>query len=308
MDRFPIKDDTEFDSVMEEIDRQCQQRGEQIIGRELRLWMEFCKKYQLVVASKVSTAHPAQPNVYTIFNFENHIMNWARNRYGTRLGLDPSWGYFATMIKGDAWLVRVPMIMGNVSLTVVTDIELAQPPNILNLLTMIKGLTPHAAHLLTEEEVQSIKQMFLVHFDIHNLLVRANIASDSLAAIAALDLTSGAKRVVSDRRELGAARFDALQAAEKFLKHFIQAKGHGFERNHVLSELSKTATSSGLTGAYDSLIADAQTSGGSRYGEKSHTVPEVVKALDAAAVIGRNVMAQLYASSANVPLVSTAFP
>ena len=301
---LPIKDDAEFNAVMEELDHLCQQRGEQIIGRELKLWTEFCKKYQIAIVMKVSTAHPARPNEYTFFNFGNHIIEWAKNRYGARLTFDPAFGYFATLLRGDAWLVAVPMIMGKVTLTVTTDIERAHAPHVVNLLQLVKGLTPEMARSLAMAETEYVKGMFLVHFDIHNLRIRANLSPDSLAAIASRDLTSCAKRVVLDRHERGAARFDALQAADKFLKHFLRTKGQSFRRTHDLEWLSKKTAEAGLLGNFGNLIAAVQTSGGSRYGEMQHTVQDVVRALDAAAFIGRNVMVQLYATSTNTSAVS----
>jgi hypothetical protein len=302
---LPIANDAEFDALMEELDAACQKRGEQIIGRELRLWLEFCRKLRARILSNVCRAAPAQSNVYTVFNFGNHIDQWVQRRYGSRLGFDPAWGYFAILLRGDAWLVTVPMIVGNVTLTAIPDMDIPLNPSVLNLLKMIKGLTPELAKRLTADEVQQIRDMFLVHFDVHNLLIRAGVASDSLGGIALLDLTSAAKRVVADRRQLGTARFEALQAAEKFLKHFLRCSGQGVEQHHKLRKLREQAATCGLSGVRDEWINQAQTTGGSRYGERTETVEDVVKALEAAARIGRQVAVHLYAKDTQTTVVSS---
>ena len=290
--RLPIASDEEFHRLMDELDRQCQARGEQIIGRELRLMQMFCMRFKIQMLWKFTRSHPAEPNVYTLFNFGRHLDTWVTRRYGSKLHLDPACGYFPFVIRGDAWLIEIPLTMGRVKLVIDRDLNKVYPASTINLLHLIDGLTPDLARELTDIEVLTARRMFIIHFELFTGFMKKPLGSQALANIACRDLTTGARRVAKDRRELGVARWDALQAAEKFLKHYIQERGHQFRKTHDVGELAAQAERSGLVGDFDRHVAAVKCDASVRYEDTGTQVPEVVIALQAAASLGHAVAAQ----------------
>lgn len=301
MDTKPLfESDCDFESTMELLDRDLQKQGAPIIGRELRLALGLSRKLGIQMLLSAGDKYPAVPGQYTVLNIGNHISSWAEKKYGNRLTFDPNYGRFATILQGDAWSVRIPMVVGQAKLVCDHNLRNKYPNAVfgsavtINLLELVDNLTESIAGAMSENETQRLRSRFLTFYNCHRLITTGNKEKNSLARLALLDLNNGAQKVVRDYREYGSARWDALQAAEKFLKHFIATKGQEFPWSHDLSELADQAQLCGPLAIRAESIALASANASTRYTPFLGTVTDVVRALDGASEIGLTVAKSLY--------------
>jgi hypothetical protein len=163
----------------------------------------------------------------------------------------------------------------------------------LNLLKMVKDLPQGLATMITDEEVRLVLNHFMVNYDCHRLL-DGFLAKDGLAIAARNDLTSSAKHAVAGATEHGMSRWDSLQAAEKFLKLFIEKTGGSFPHSHNLAKLAEIASKSGLQSPPAWILQLVQCDAGIRYEQRVHNLADLANAHQGAAAIGFAVAKQLF--------------
>ena len=299
-----IQSEADFEQLMLEIDAEMQAEKVPIIGRELAAM----RKVAVLLEQNVPLApiqSPPIPGRYVGHSLAAHVKRWIEARYGDRLKHDFSYGYSASIIRGDIWLLRIPIVYGNFKIVCERDLS-KEFPNwivnkpgqprqemVINLLKTVKDLPQGLASMITDEELRLVLNHFLVNYDCHRLL-ESFLAKDALAVAARNDLTSSAKRAVAGATEHGMSRWDSLQAAEKFLKLFIEKTSGSFPHTHNLTKLAEIASKSGLPPPPASALQMVQCDAGIRYEQRAHSLAELANAHQGAAAIGFAVAKTLF--------------
>ncbi|MEP6637261.1 MAG: hypothetical protein ABJB97_11100, partial [Acidobacteriota bacterium] len=121
-----IKDEREFESLMQDIDRKLQTDGVPIHLRELSAMSEVAKRLDVEFIMLPLIRNP-MPGTYSGVDLPAHVSAWVRNRYGDRLNFDFTNGYSVLLIRGDPWLLRYPIIYGAATLLCERDLSKKYP-------------------------------------------------------------------------------------------------------------------------------------------------------------------------------------
>ena len=304
MNGHRIENKEEFEALMREVDAALQLQGVPIHIREIGAVREVAQRLGVDVPCGPPRTPPL-PGVYEVENLYGHIVEWVRNRYGDRLKIPFANGYSVVLLRGYSWLLRFPVIYGEV--TVVCDRDLSkqypsfainrpgQPQQraLINLLRFIQNFPQGLANALTDSELREILSYFQFGHAFLNVL-NSFCRGNQLAMTALSDLNASAKMMTATPPEYGPSRWASLQAAEKFLKYYIENNKASFPRTHALSSLVCQAVRLGLPEIDESVVAAAQCSAQVRYTEQAHSVVEVVAAHRAAMRIGSTVVDTLH--------------
>ena len=302
--RRTVKTAQEFDALMQEVDASLQDQGVPIHAREIHAMREVA--IRLGVKIPLAPSRAPKPDVYEGEDLCCHISQWVQDRYGDRLKIPFVNGYSVLLLRGDAWLLKFPVIFG--TMTIVCDRNLSreyptfvanragQPPKraVLNILKCIQNLPQGCANELTDRELRETLNFFRFG---HELLKTLNCQcrTDELAMSALSDLNTSAKTATTTPSEYGASRWASLQAAEKFLKYYIASKNAKFPFSHDLLALSARSAKLGLPEIEGSILRAAQCNAQVRYSQQSHSLKDVVEAHKAAMRIGATVVHTLHA-------------
>jgi len=170
--KYPIKTKEEFESLMEEVDSALQAKGVPIHARQIHAIGEVSKKFKidLLVAPLQKSA---TPNLYEGESLSAHILDWFDQRYGERLKVDFSIGYSVVMLKGDAWLLKCPLIYGTVTVVcdrdlkkeyknfVVNHVGKPQEKAAMNILRLIENFPQGLANRLSDEELRDLLNYYI---------------------------------------------------------------------------------------------------------------------------------------------------
>jgi predicted thioesterase len=163
----------------------------------------------------------------------------------------------------------------------------------INLLRCIQSLPQGLVNELTDSELRDILSYFQFGHAFFNML-NSYCRGSQLAMTALNDLNASAKMVTATPPEYGPSRWASLQAAEKFLKYYMESNKTSFPHTHVLNIPVGQAVRLGLPEIDESVIAAAQCSAQVRYTEQAQSVVEVVAAHRAAMRIGSTVVDTLH--------------
>lgn len=313
--RLTITSKEEFEAMMEEVDLALQAEGVPIHARPIHAIGEVSKKLNISLLVAPLQSGPIS-NSYEGESLSAHILQWFDQRYGDRLKVDFSIGYSVIMVRGDAWLLKCPMMYGTITVVCDSDLEkeyknfvvnregTPQQKAIINLLHLIEKLPQGLANQLTDEELKNILKYYI---DAHNLFnaIHGSCRGDELALGAVTDFETSARFAVGNPAGYGQSLWGSLQAAEKILKYFIRAKGEKFPNIHDLSKLAKQSYKLGLPVVHEDLLKTVQCKAGVRYEQSSHTVERVVNAHQGALQIALIVIKALFPTAVNLPNSST---
>jgi hypothetical protein len=245
---------------------------------------------------------PPTPGDYRRANLSKRVRRWFSERYGDKLKVDFTLGRAVVMLRGEAWLVKVPYVFGAVQVIIDRDIEREYPrigvagkgsaPTI-NLLRLVDGLTPAIAKTLSGEEIAAIQASFGPAFAVFGMLEGARTSSPLLEA-AKQDLQSGAEICVQQRQALGFSRWHSLQGIEKILKAFVASRGGSFKRTHDLDDLAETAKELGASALSPDCISSIQCSASVRYDPTTTTIEQASTAHGQAVLAARSVLIDMH--------------
>lgn len=299
-----IRTKEEFEALMQEVDTNLQSQGVPIHAREIAAMGEVAQRLGVnVICGPFRT--PPMLGVYEGESLSGHILEWVRNRYGERLKVPFANGYSILPLRGDPWLLKFPVIYGRV--TIVCDRDLSkefptfvvsragQPQQraVLNLLKCVQNLPQGLANELTDSELREVLDYFRFGHEFLNAL-NSYCRTSQLAMSALTDLNTSAKMATATPPEHGQSRWASLQAAEKFLKYYIEGRKANYPYTHDLSTLSAQAAGLGLPEIEQSVLRAAQCSAQLRYSQHTHSVVDVVEAHRAAMRIGATVIHALH--------------
>jgi len=312
--RSKITSKAGFEAMMEDVDLALRDEGVPIHARPIRAISEVSKKLNISLLVAPLQSNPI-PNQYEGENLSAHILRWFDQRYGERLKIDFSIGYSVIMIRGDAWLLKCPMMYGRI--TVVCDRNLekeykdfvvnkAGTPKqkaMLNLLRLVEKLPQGLSNQLTNEELKDILKSYI---DAHSLFnaIHSLCRGEELVLGAVTDFESSARFAVGNPAGYGQSLWASLQAAEKMLKYYIKAKGEKFDNIHVLSKLAKQSYKQGLPVIHEDLLTAVQCKADVRYKQSNYKLERVVNAHKCAIEVALIVMNALFPTAFKLPIIN----
>ena len=154
-------------------------------------------------------------------------------------------------------------------------------PPTLNVLDFVEGLTQEFANTLDTEEMQGLFNQFVFG---RNAFTRVYEIYDrsELTQQARADLMASSSHLFDSPPNYGLSKWASLQAAEKFIKDFIVAKGSAAPRIHNLKRLAAIAEGRGLPTIPEVWLDDIECAAEVRYGGTGVTAQEAIEAQYAA--------------------------
>jgi HEPN domain-containing protein len=274
---FPMSD-ADLYSVLSEIDNELRASNSQASGRELRGWVNFCRRFNLAMRMD-------DPLAVRIFD-------WFKMQYGDRLNLQMDFGTTVAQIRHDVYPMRLIRIYGaaimhcdpvlhgtNFGPSLSTDGN----PSKSSLLGQLQGLTREFIKSLTPEECNELLDTY-----VRGVLgfSRMQDAYGSPFSREALDdLSQSAAHLTAHSPNYGFSRWASLQAAEKLVKGYIVGKGQTPKKTHDLEILVTSAVSLGMPVPFRAHVQELQCSADVRYASSSVGKVEALKAHYAALIL-----------------------
>jgi hypothetical protein len=149
-------------------------------------------------------------------NLLDRICDWYKDRYGDRVNLPSDRARIPIVVRGEVYLVRIPLVFGSVRVPI---------------LRLVEGLTESMADALTETELNAIIHAFEAGFaltyefedlsqELEQGKVSATGATQNMLQSAIADRDT-AVQCLSGRLDTNGACFHAQQHAEKMLKVYL---------------------------------------------------------------------------------------
>jgi HEPN domain-containing protein len=221
------------------------------------------------------------PGLYEGSSLSGHIHDWYDRRYGKRLNIDLSPITFPTLIRGDLYLVRVPLLVGQVLLFVDRGkSQLGAASGACNLMDWVCDLSEEIRNILSDGECNDISK------DCYEALHQSRCWSDAgkpFHTATRADLRLSASLAVEGN--YGLSRWHSLQAAEKALKAYIRFKGANPKRTHDLHTLARAAGDVGFAELPAALIETARCNAEVRYSQAGSVPSNCYQANRAARLI-----------------------
>lgn len=218
------------------------------------------------------------------------VHDWFVETYGNRMKMDMSPGTTLLLLHGNLWKYRMPRLWGSMQVFVDRNLDnegrtLAtkkSEPASYNALRSLDGMTQAYANKLTDTELATIHRSFIASF-------QAMLCLDGLRGHALFDQAKADYRHSVDAlfsgHELGKARWETAQCAEKVLKGLLARDGHDYPtkggRGHDLVHLGNLVKEKlGITLAAQ-LLTTIKCAAAVRYGETPSSRDEALAAHDA---------------------------
>lgn len=256
---YHVKNEQEFQVLMESVDEELRQEGLLIFQRPMNAWFNISSRFGL------NLIYPPFKQTVTEGSYIGddltiRIYKWYRDKYGDRLNFDPTWK-MAILIRGDAFRVRLPLIFGT--------------PKI-NIFELIDDLTPTYKSNLKQEEIESIVRQFHIGQRAKNEL--DSLLDNPLITPVKGDIDASVSHIFTTPPQYGLSKWASLQATEKVIKAFIQEKIGSFEFIHNLKKLAQKAEGVGLHPISETELDLIQCPAGVRYGEPVVNLTEAIQA------------------------------
>lgn len=275
-----IGSETEFQSLMEDIDSEMVACKVPITARPFKAGMIISDRYDIQLNAVPLRREPI-PGDYSSGELSIRIQQWVDQRYGAKTALDLRIGTVALPLRGDLYVINCLKTWGNVkfifSPTTIGEkrpsVEIDQPPTC-NIVDIIDGCTPDLAKSLNAEEVLKCVIAFYNGMVAYTAMDAINDQPYIKPALA--DCEAAVGHLFTPHTNYGLSKWASLQAVEKLIKSYLTVKGQAFEKIHVLDTLYNVAQAAGLPKPPIKFINDIQCSPGVRYGEIIVNVDEAV--------------------------------
>jgi hypothetical protein len=242
-----------FQDYLEDVDARLRREGVAIHRRPLLAFRELARDgIQILIPSRLAKA----------------VTDWFDARYGAKLAIDFSIGKSIAIIRGDPYVMRFPLILG-------------QFDGIFDTTQILEGFTKELFAALTDDERTALVNLFVGQYEDFQFI-------DLLPKDLCSDLDVAVLEIVGRNPHYGVSKWSSLQFVEKVLKACITKGGRKPERTHDLRDLVSEASRHGRCPAVpDHLLRNIQCQPGVRYGEERVNLAQAVGALHAAIRVGR---------------------
>ena len=139
---------------MEEIDEEMRQSNIPIQTRQFAAVRALRGRLGVGMVLLSDLPDEPRPGVYEGRDLTKRVFDWIEKRYGNRLKIYFGPGHTVIAIRGDAYRVILPLVIGKFKLVCDPNSVEARQPN--NALTRIKDLSPSFARCLTMQELALI--------------------------------------------------------------------------------------------------------------------------------------------------------
>ncbi len=309
-EKYNVKNEQDFQELMESVDDELRKQGILIFQRPLHAWFNISSRFGLNLVSPPFKKTLTEGS-YTGDDLTIRIRQWFDDKYGDKLKFDPTWK-MAILIRGDAYRMRLPLILGAVvAICSIDNFGKLKSPAIgtngnlpeINILDLIDDITSGYVKNLKKEQLKSIFNSFRLGNDARNEM--ETLGDNILIKQARGDIEAAVSHIFSNPPQYGLSKWASLQASEKTIKAYIEEKNGKFPFSHDLKKLAEEAKNSGLREIPDTLLNLIQCCAGVRYGNPIVNLIESIQAHHACLDICLGVSRQIFVamrSKGNVTL------
>jgi HEPN domain-containing protein len=298
-EKYDVKNEEDFQELMESVDEELCKKGLLIFQRPLHAWLNISSRFGLNLV-----APPFKKTItegsYKGDDLTNRIRQWFDNKYGDKLKFDPTWK-MAILIRGDAYRMRLPLILGAVVATCsIKNFGKLKSPTIgtnrklpeVNILNLIDDITKEYIKNLKNEELKSIFDSFRLGNDARCELEA--LTDNVLIQQAKGDIDAAVSHIFTNPPQYGLSKWSSLQATEKIIKAYIEERNDKFPFGHDLKMLAEQAKNSGLREIPEIVLSLIQCPAGVRYGDPKVSLVESIQAHQACLDICLGVAKQIF--------------
>jgi HEPN domain-containing protein len=272
MSYYPLKNKREFLKLIEEVNQTLIENNIPIIARPIGIFAE-----------KLKVSLPIT-NTYGIFLQEyvplvEHVHEWYEERYGERLKSDFRLGNSVTIIQGDPWRIKIPLVYGRVNVFFcppeeVPDKAPEKGAIIINMLDLIEYFPKEKIYSLDLIERNRIISFFSLAYDAFYSIdaVRRN----PLITSALSDIDSAVSHIMDKKAQYGLSKWSTLQFSEKLLKSYLIKKGTKPPKSHNVIKLHSLAVKHGMPAIKQKILISIQCQPSVRYEEEYITLENAI--------------------------------
>lgn len=274
----------EFNAYLEEIDAGMRKDGVPIEARPLHA-LSIISMRHANMEFNISAAMALENKEIVEFEGDQltrQIINWFDDRYGDRLKIGFWSGKSVTIVQGDPYLMKIPMVLGDVELTYDLDSigqsgkAIKNGRTVVNIFDHIVDLTRETASRASKTEGPRLLNDLRANTHRLHRIRKMTDFQDSFDL--SPDLDYAAQYIVDGYSNFGLARWHSLQAAEKALKSVLKCQGGRFPFTHDLYQL---ANASDMLGISPLALNAAMCSPSVRYEPDSSTLDQAINAYHA---------------------------
>jgi hypothetical protein len=224
MNEVEKMNDTDFNNLMEDINKNFQDKNIPIPSRELLAMLEVAKRFKI--------------EIYMGDKTDQRINQWFKSRFNDKLNI-PFIGQSIVLIKGDPYKLNIPLIYGGNGAQLICsgdqNLKIGQNliinPTSINVLNFIEGMTFILSTQLNSEDKKEIIEnfqkshyMFKMIDDLKmkkkkNILQPNEILCYLDEAIG--DIRESSNHILQSNNNFGLSKWSSMQFVEKIMKSYI---------------------------------------------------------------------------------------
>lgn len=279
----------EYDAMMVSLDRHLASLGLAPPQRPINATLVVSSAFGLLGTPIIGGSRD-RGEPYSPADLLARVHDWYSDTYGDKTKIDFSPGSVVVSLHSNLWEMKMPKVWGSFDLFVSQD--LSSQGNYIS----TKGSTPAKHNILLS--VQGMTQAYASRLNKDDLVFLAGRFINSYPAIVCLDDLKGHDLFEEARgdyrhsvdalltgRELGKARWDTAQCAEKILKGLLAREGHAFPtsgaKGHDISHLGTLITDKIGFSLLSADLSSVHCTAAVRYGEMKISIEDALAAHEA---------------------------
>lgn len=284
MSYYPLENKHDFLKLIEEVNQTLIENNIPIFARPIHAIGKFAKRLKVSLPIGNSDGIFLQEYVPLV----EHIHEWFKERYGERLKSDFRIGNAVSIIKGDPWRIKIPLVYGRVNIFFcppreVPEVAPEKGAIIINMVDLIENFPKDKIHSLDVIERNRVVTFFSLAYDAFYSIDA--IKQNPLINSARSDIDSAVSHIMEKQAQYGLSKWSTLQFAEKLLKSYLIKNGIKPPKSHDIVKLHLLATNHGMQAIKQEILISIQCSPSVRYEEESVTLQNAVVSHHASLVL-----------------------